>query len=321
MAVKISDVAKSAGVGIGTVSRVLNGGSVNQKTKETVMRVGAELGYKPNSMAKRLREQRNNTIALMVPVLYHPFFSKLADCVEREADKFGYSMLLVASQRHVEKEKNIIERIEKREVDGAIFVTHFDHDPEEFEGLPLVSIDRHLADGIPYVTSDNYEATKNGVEYLLQRGCKRVGFIGTKPIVESEVMYREKAYRDVMRSHGMEEIAVNEVIGHGDEEMLVKKFLDMYGDVDGVFASGYSIAQAFYAMSASVGKKFPDDCQLVSYDGVFDIWGGAMTCIQQPIEAMSASAVKLLIDKIEGRETPVRTVHNGTFVVGATTKQ
>ena len=65
MAVKISDVAKSAGVGIGTVSRVLNGGSVNQKTKETVMRVIAELGYKPNSMAKRLREQRNNTIALM----------------------------------------------------------------------------------------------------------------------------------------------------------------------------------------------------------------------------------------------------------------
>ena len=108
MAATISDVAKCAGVGIGTVSRVLNGGkSVKDDKQQAVMRAVRELNYKPNSMAKRLREQKNGVIALMVPVVNHPFFAQFIDCVDQEADKFGYSTLLVASQQHAEREDKI----------------------------------------------------------------------------------------------------------------------------------------------------------------------------------------------------------------------
>ena len=79
MATTISDVAKYAGVGVGTVSRVINDDKgVNEETRERVKRAIAELGYRPNRMASRLRRNENKLIALMVPVIDHPFFAKLA---------------------------------------------------------------------------------------------------------------------------------------------------------------------------------------------------------------------------------------------------
>ena len=138
MAATIADVAKMAGVGVGTVSRVLNGGkSVNEKTKRAVVEAMSKLDYTPNSMAKRLREQKSGIIALMIPVVSHPFFAQFAEYIEQAADKYKYSVLLVASQQRVQKESNIFERIKKREVDGAICVTHFVHIPvNSFEFQP-----------------------------------------------------------------------------------------------------------------------------------------------------------------------------------------
>ena len=323
MAATIADVAKMAGVGVGTVSRVLNGGkSVSASTKETVEQAMHTLNYKRNSMAKRLREQKSGIIALMIPVVYHPFFAQFAEYVEHAADGYGYSILLVASQQCVRKESDMIERIKKREVDGAIFVTHFAHSPDEFTDCPLVSVDRHLAKGVPYVTSNNYEATVRSVEYLISKGCKRIGYIGSKPQVDSEVELREKAYRDTMRRHGLAECVVNDVITHGEENGLAQKFLERFGDADGVFAAGYSVANAFCAKAASAGKKIPDDVQVVAYDGVFGSWSGApaITCVEQPVVKMANTAVELLIKKIEGADVPEKVIHESKFVQGTTTK-
>lgn len=323
MAATIADVAKAAGVGVGTVSRVLNGGkSVSASTREAVERAMSMLNYNRNSMAKRLREQKSGIIALMIPVVYHPFFAQFAEYVEQAADKFGYSVLLVASQQCVRKESDIIGRIKKREVDGAIFVTHFAHESDEFADCPLVSVDRHLADGIPFVTSDNYNATVASVEFLIGKGCKKIGYIGSKPQVDSEVELREKAYRDVMKRHGMTECVVNDVIIHGEENELVQRFLEKFGDADGVFAAGYSVANAFCAKAAGAGKKIPNDVQVVAYDGMFGNWSGApaITCVEQPVEKMANTAVELLIKKIEGLDVPEKVIHESKFVLGTTTK-
>lgn len=109
MAATIKDVAKKAGVGTGTVSRVLNGGDqVDATTQKIVQNAIDELNYVPNVMGKRLRTNRTKVIALMVPIIAHPFFSRLAGFIEDEADRFGYSVLLVNSQQRVGKENEII---------------------------------------------------------------------------------------------------------------------------------------------------------------------------------------------------------------------
>ncbi|MBQ7913140.1 MAG: LacI family DNA-binding transcriptional regulator [Clostridia bacterium] len=323
MATTIKDVAKKAGVGVGTVSRVLNGGqSVNEETKKRVLGAIRELKFVPNQMASRLRKDESGIIALLVPLVNHPFFANLAYFVEDEADKFGYSVLLVSSQRRIEKETNILQRIRSREVDGAIFVTHFEHSEEDLKDCPLVSIDRPLSLNIPYVTSDNYEATRKALEFLIQKGCKRIGYVGSKPLVDSEVLKREEAYLDVMKEHGMSPRVKNDVIFHGDEINVVENFLQTYPDVDGVFASGNTMAQVLFEAALQKGIRIPDDLQIVAYDGSFKQWSDNRyyTSVEQPIEAMAREVVRLLIDKIEGRDVPTRTMLNTSFQIGITTK-
>ncbi len=323
MATTIKDVAKYAGVGVGTVSRVLNGGeSVNEEKIRRVREAIEALHFVPNKNASKLRRNVSNVLALLVPLVNHPFFANLAYYVEDEADKYGYSILLISSQRRIFKEEEILRRIRRKEVDGAIFVTHFEHDERSLEDCSIVSIDRPLGRDVPYVTSDNYEATERAIEYLIGKGCKKIGYIGSKPLVESEVLKREEAYLDVMKKHNMPPRITNDVILHGEESNVAARFLDEYGDVDGVFASGYTMAQVLYETAAKRNIRIPEDMQAVSYDGSFEQWGGGrrLTCVEQPIEEMARAAVRLLIDKIEGKSVPVRTVLKTKFVVGDTTK-
>ena len=322
MEATIKDVARHAGVGVGTVSRVINNEKgVGAKTRKRVLEAIEELNYSRNNMAFCLRKNETRIIALLVPVISHPFFAKLAYYVEDEAVRFGYSVILVSSQQKVEKESEILRKIVGKEVDGAVFVTHHMHDEEELRSCPIVSIDRTFGDNIPYVTSDNYDATRAAIEYMLERGAKTVGFIGSKPLVGSEVMERERAYRDVMEENGMDLRIVNENIQHGEEPLVVADFMREYGDADGVFVSGYTLSQVFYEAALDAGKKIPEDMQIVSYDGIFTQWSmSSMTSVEQPIEEMAREVVRLLVKKIRGEDVPTKTVLKTRFVKGKTTR-
>ena len=279
------------------------------------------LNYSRNNMAFKLRKNETRIIALLVPVVNHPFFAKLAYYVEDEASKFGYSLLLVSSQQRVEKESEIITKIKQRDIDGAVFVTHYMHEEEDLQSCPIVSIDRSFGENIPYVTSDNYDATKKALKYMIERGAKRLGFIGSKPLVASEVLERERAYLDVMAEYGMTPRMVNEVMQHGEETVVVADFMEKYPDVDGVFVSGYTLSQFFYEAATEHGKRIPDDLQIISYDGIFKQWSMSnITSVEQPIEEMARQVVRLLIKKIHNEETCARTVLKTKFVLGTTTK-
>ena len=323
MAPTIKDVAKYAGVGIGTVSRVINNEkAVMDTTRMKVLDAMKALNYSPNNMASQLRKNKTKVIALLVPIINHPFFAKLAYYVEDEADKFGYTVLLVSSQQREEKEEEIISRIKRREVDGAVFVTHFMHDEAELKNCPIVSIDRAFGDDVPYVTSDNYDSTRKALEFMMKRGAKRIAFLGSRPFVKSEVSERERAYLDLMKEKRMPIRIVNEGILHGEEVEIVNHFNKRFPDVDGVFVSGYSLSQVFYKNAVESGKKIPEDLQIVSYDGEFTQWSvNKLTCVEQPIEEMARKVVDLLIKKIRGEETQLRTVLKTSFTLGSTTKK
>lgn len=324
MSITIKDVAKEANVGIGTVSRVINGEKlVKKETRERVLEVIDKLNYVPSSMGKRLRTHQTNTIAVFVPVITDLFFAKLVQEIEIEADKKGYSILLVASQQRRTKEQEIISKVKKREVDGAIIVTHFPHDESEFVDCNIVSIDRHLASFVPYITSNNYGDTKKVIEYLIGKGCKKIGYIGSKAIVESEVSNRIKAYEDVMNENSLPLYELNEVIDHGQEKEIVKDFFTKYQNLDGLFISGYSISQEVYHYLTEKGIKIPEQIQLVAYDENFTDWivsSPNITCIKQDIKSIAKKSIEILIDKINGEKVPLQTIVSSTFVIGKTTK-
>ena len=218
--------------------------------------------------------------------------------------------------------KEILKRLTSNEADGALFVTHFEHDESEFKNLAIVTIDRHLGKNIPIVTSNNYEATKEGVEHLINNGCQKIVFLGTKPGQVSEVSLREQGYRDVMKEHGLEPIVVNESIEHGNEEELIDGFLDKYQGFDGVFVSGCVLADILVKKMRERGIKIPDDVQVVSYDGeLFRYKPPRLTSLEQPVHQMAERCVDLLIKLIDKKdEIEMMNKFDCRFVKGDTTK-
>ena len=319
----IKEVAKRSGVGIGTVSRVLNNSSqISEETRQKVLKAIEELHYVPNVAGKRLSQKRSYVLAVVVPIINHPFFGKLIAELELAADEKGYSLLVASSQHRIEKEHEILKRLTSNEADGALFVTHFEHDESEFKNLAIVTIDRHLGKNIPIVTSNNYEATKEGVEHLINNGCQKIVFLGTKPGQVSEVSLREQGYRDVMKEHGLEPIVVNESIEHGNEEELIDGFLDKYQGFDGVFVSGCVLADILVKKMRERGIKIPDDVQVVSYDGeLFRYKPPRLTSLEQPVHQMAERCVDLLIKLIDKKdEIEMMNKFDCRFVKGDTTK-
>ena len=319
----IKEVARKSGVGIGTVSRVINNSpQISEETRAKVLKAIEELHYVPNVAGKRLSQNRSYVLAVIVPVIDHPYFTKLIAELELAADKQGYSLLVASSQHRIEKEKEILKRVAEKEADGAIFVTHYEHSESEFKNLAIVSIDRHLGENIPIVTTNNYEATRQGVEYLIQKGCKRISYLGTKPSQASEVILREKAYRDVMKEHHMEEIVVNKEIKHGEEEALIDSLFGTDKTIDGIFVSGCILANVLKKKFEKEGCKLPEEVQVISYDGEFFRTGNkTMTTLRQPLHEMAEKCVELLI-KLINKEDNIEMMNkfDCQFIKGDTTK-
>ena len=319
----IKDVAEHSGVGIGTVSRVLNNSpQISEKTKQKVMKSIKELNYVPNVAGKRLSQSRSYVIAVIVPVINHPYFANLIAQIELAADKKGYSLLVASSQHRIEKEHEILKRLAQNEADGAIFVTHYEHDEDEFKNLAIVTIDRHLGNNIPIVTTNNYDATKQGIEYLIEKGCKRIAYLGTKPSLASEVALRLAAYNDVTKAHHMEPIVINKSVKHGEEETIINELFDNYKDFDGIFVSGCILADALYKKVRNLGINVPKDLQIISYDGEFGLnHQKHLTTLEQPLNVMAERCVDLLIKLIdEDKDVEKINKFDCHFIKGETTK-
>ena len=313
----IKDVAKRAGVGIGTVSRVLNGEKgVSAETRENVLDAIHTLDYKRNSLAVSFRKNENKIAALLVPVIDHPFFSKLAYYIEDELDKNGYSLLISRSQNRQSKEYAMIEKLKKKDVDGIIFVTHYDYKDEELSKYPVVSIDRHF-DNVPFVTSDNFDSSVRACEWLVAAGCKKIAYLGGETLVESEVMGRARAYRGTMKKNGLPEIGQCEVVKHGGGRPLVEALFAEHPDLDGVFVSGDTMTNLIFRHCEECGIPIPQRLKVASYDGV-QVKTGEMkdkiAYVEQPVEQLGRETARALLKKIRGEEVPLKTVLPAKFV-------
>ena len=176
----MKDVAALAKVGVGTVSRVLNNsGAVKESTRRKVEAAMKELNYIPNAYARGLKMNKTNTVALIIPTIWHPFFSEFAYYVESNLAEHKYKMLLCNSDVSSDKELEYIQMVQENKVDGIIGITYSDLDNFVSSHLPFVTIDRHFKEETVCVTSDNFHAGELAVEKLVEKGCHKLGYVGT----------------------------------------------------------------------------------------------------------------------------------------------
>ena len=153
----IKDVAKEAGVGVGTVSRALNGkGSVSIATRKKIEKAIHKLNYTPNELARNLFLNRTGIIGVIVPDLEHPFFSALTKYIEMELYSQGYKTMICNTVGISDREKEYLDMLDRSMVDGIITGSHcLDGEAYLKQKKPIVSIDRDFGAPIPIVGSDH----------------------------------------------------------------------------------------------------------------------------------------------------------------------
>ena len=321
----IKDVAKLAQVSVGSVSKYLNGGKLKEKTTIAIEQAIKELNYEKNTYATGLRTNRTHTIALIIPTIWHPFFSELAFYIEAELRHYQSKLILCNTQNNYENEVAYISMARQNKVDGLIALTYSNVDEYISSELPIVSIDRYFSEKIPTIMSDNFAGGGLAAKKLIQAGAKKLAFIVYGSIYDNSTRDRYRGFQAYCQTHGIESEIIyyegrhrefNEKLPELVQETLVNKA------VDGIFVVNDEQAYEVLELLQKNKVRVPEDVQVIGFDGSQQSTNipSSLSSIRQPIPAIAAAAVKCLIHVIEKKEAPLKTILPVTYHPGTTTK-
>ena len=319
----MKDVAALANVGVGTVSRVLNSsGSVKESTRRKVEAAMKELNYIPNAYARGLKMNKTNTVALIIPTIWHPFFSEFAYYVESNLAEHKYKMLLCNSDVSSDKELEYIQMVQENKVDGIIGITYSDLDNFVSSHLPFVTIDRHFKEETVCVTSDNFHAGQLAVEKLVEKGCHKLGYIGTHSRFPTETTKRRNGFEKQAKQSG-----IPYAIYDGQDPVIelkqeIRTFFEENPDVDGIFAHTDFIALDILEILEEMKRKVPEEMQIIGCDGIKMESGRRqiVSTIRQSVDLMAKAAVEKIIQVIDGESVRTKITLPVHYVEGPTTK-
>ncbi len=323
----IKDIAKQAGVGIGTVSRVINNsGYVKKETRDKVEKVIKEMKYLPNEIARSMTSQRNNIVAFILPNSTHLFFGELLYSVEEELFKSGYKVMLCNSSQKIEKEMVYLDMLKNNRVDAVILLTNNDIEYYLDKTLPIISFDRKFKD-IPYVASDNYAGGVLAAKKLIEKGCSNFMFIGddaqgehTK--VQTEVTKRRLGFLDYLKSKNFKNVqSIEYPLGdYFIEGSDVYKMIHNLDAVDGIFTVSDAVAYATIQALEMMGKRVPEDVKVIGFDGgrSFLNLGKKITSIAQS-PALIAKAIAEIISNFYSKQQIFNKIIPIEFIEGDTT--
>jgi len=312
--VKMSDVARTAGVSVATVSKVVNGRwGVAEATVDRVQQVIQQLGYEANLGAQGLRSHRTNVLGILVAE-FEPFSAELLKGASSRVAQTEYELLAYTAGARgsmVGWERRSLARLSGTLIDGAILVTPTVVDTKQ--SVHVVAIDPHTGPcGMPTVDSDNFAGATLATKYLLGLGHRYIGFIGGRPDLESARL-REAGFRKAMAEAGVSvDEALVRVGGYRTETALgpARELLSRAERPTAVFAANDISAIATIAAARSLGLAVPDDLSVIGFDNVPEsaLASPPLTTIEQPLQQMGAEALGLLVDLIAGvqRATHVR---------------
>lgn len=321
--ITMKDVAKLAGVSVGTVSRVINQEQgIKEITLKKVQQAIDELGYIPDVYARGMKKNKTETIALIVPSVWHPFFGEFAFHVEVELSKKGYKLLL-CNISGPKRELDYITMLQQNKVDGIIAITYSPIEDYLSSNIPFVSIDRTYEDkAIACVSSDNQKGAELAAQVLISKGGTHFGFIGGHNKTINETKKRRLFFEKTILEAGFpcEVLDLEEPYDNFLEE--VEFFLRQHPEIDALFTINDFTAIDAISILEKLGKKVPEDVQVVGYDGIRQAEERTqyLSTIRQPIEEMATEAVQCLLDILDKKVRPLQITLPISYLEGKTTK-
>jgi LacI family transcriptional regulator len=304
------EVARHAGVSLGTVSNVLNHPElVAEETRERVRRAITVLGFVRNGSARQLRVGSTQSIGLVVLDVSNPFFTEVARGAEAAASERGYSVILCNSDNSSRKEANYLRVLEEQRVAGILIVPV--EDPMistqglRQRGISLVLLDRLSQDAeICSVSVNDVYGGQLAGRHLLERGHRRIGYIHG-PFIATQYADRLIGLRQAVVDAGLDPDAVIVPLPADTDnaqagEACVEPFLRLHDRPTAIFCGNdYLALGVIYALSRAE-VKVPHDVALIGYDDIdlAPMFAVPLTTIRQPKYDLGYAAASLLLDEI-----------------------
>lgn len=320
--VKMSDIAKAAGVSHATVARVIHrNGYVSEESRKKIEQLIAEMGYVPNKLAQSLKSAQSKLIGHLI--LFHPnmLFAKISYAVNHSAAAQGFQVLTVTSHSSRDEQETLINEMIGRRVDGVIITSNV-FVPQDMIlklvglNIPVVMIERTR--DLPYVDRiqvDDLNGSFEAVRHLLKKGHQRIGFIGTLPTLPiSDVEHlRFQGYIDALKwaNLDVEDALVRHMEDYTAEAgyQAVESLMQLDNPPSAIFATSDLFVCGELQYLYQSGKRVPDDVSLVGYDDTHS------ALLSPPISSVGLShdkigehAIELLLKRMSDPRAPAQTV-------------
>lgn len=316
----IKDVAQRAGVSTTTVSRVLSSPQfVRPPLRERVEQAIADLAYRPNLAARRLRQRKASLVGLIVSDIRNPFFTDVGRAVEDMAYHHGLRLILCNSDENPAKQQSYLELMADEQASGVILsptLTGLERLQPAAWGFPLVLVDRALPGArIDSVVLDNQAAARRATEHLLQAGYRRIALLAGMHSVTAQ--QRHAGYAEALTAFGLAPQPLWVPPTRHAGEQVVTQLLSSPQRPDALLATnGLLLLGALQSVQAA-GLKPPRDIGLVGFDN--NDWTALpaldVTAIAQPTYDIGRTAAELLLQRMnEPQRTPRQVVLEATLI-------
>lgn len=308
--ITIKDIARRASVSVATVSYVLNDTRyVSPELRARVIEAIEELGYRPNLVARSLRQSRTKTIGLIVPDNSNPFFAEIAKGVEDSGFNVGYSVILCNSNAMPERELAYLEMLSAKQVDGIIFIAttaEIRHIRPLVEGgIPAVIFYRDSSDmDVDRFMIDNHQAGYLATEHLIQLGHEHIACIQPASATTPSAL-RVTGFRRALEVHGLS--CDEALMPRGDNlisggQRIGAQLLASGRKFTAVYAGNDAMAIGCIRALRDHGVRVPDDVSVIGTDDIMlaSVFEPSLSTIAQPKYEAGRQAVDMLMDRLRG---------------------
>jgi LacI family transcriptional regulator len=299
------DVAELAGVGTMTVSRVLSGSvPVSERTRERVERAIKALNYRPNEVARSLREARTRSIGIIVPNFDDVFFSTCAHEVSMVAKEHAYSFMITTSEEDAETEYAEATLMLGRHVEGMIIIPAAGGksrlDGPDFRSLPIVAMDRPLhGTQFSSVVVENKRGAELAVKHLIEHEHKQILLLALTD-QHFTLNARRDGYVQAMKRAGLTPHVFTQCNSQAATLELLQTLKESGSLPTAIFVSNYLVMRYLLHALNTLEISIPQDVAIAGFDDfeMADIFNPALTVVRQPLHDMGRAAAEMLFEQL-----------------------
>ncbi|RFM29464.1 LacI family DNA-binding transcriptional regulator [Deminuibacter soli] len=316
--VSLKDIAQLAGVSPSTVSFVLNGKAqqmrITAAVAERVEQVARQQGYTPNQVAISLRTGETRILGLLVEDISNHFFATLARTIEAEAEKFGYKIVYCSTENNAGKGGELLRMLSQHQVDGFLITPSVGMEEDIMQLVqhkkPVVLIDRFFPGiDVPYVMVDNAQGVTEGMEFLLKKGYRKIGFVNVD-LDLVQIHQRTDAYKQTLKEKQIpfkKEYLLQVPYPYQRQEAMsaINDFILKNKSLDAVFFATNYLGILGLESIVRAGLHIPKDIAMLCFDDhdIFRLYPEGIAIIQQPIEEIAETAIHLLMSELGKAKT------------------